>query len=475
VPDQSEFDALVVGSGPNGLAAAVTLAEAGLSVRVYEAATSVGGGCRTEELTRPGFLHDVCSAIHPLGVGSPFLSSRPLTEHGLEWVHPEIPVAHPLDGGRAAWLERSLDRSAEALGADGERYARTVRPFVEAWDGLVREIMAPAIHLPRRPLMLARFGLLGLQPATWLARRFETETMRGLWAGLAAHAIAPPTRPITGALALVFAATAHAVGWPAARGGSQAVTDALVSYLTSLGGEVVTGQRVGSLDELPTARVVLLDVMPGALADIAGDHLPVRYRQKLRRYRHGPGVFKVDYALSEPVPWTAEVCRRAGTVHVGGSLTEVGDAEEAVRSGKPADRPLVIVAQQSLFDATRAPAGSHTLWAYAHVPHGFDGDATSAIEDQIERFAPGFRDTVMERHTRGPAALEAGNPNLVGGDIAGGAVTGLQAIFRPMVRVTPYATPNPRIYLCSSATPPGAGVHGMCGYLAARVALRRMS
>ncbi len=468
-----DLDAVVVGAGPNGLAAAVTLAREGLAVRVYEAAQTIGGGCRTEELTRPGFRHDVCSAIHPFGIGSPFFDSLPLAEHGLEWVHPDVPLAHPLDGGRVGAAFRSLDQTVEGFGVDGDAWADLVGGFSNSWDALAPEFMAPALHRPRHPLLLGRFGMLGIRSATRLARRFSTDEVRGLWAGVAAHALAPPDRPLTGGVALAFAAALHARGWPAARGGSAAITDALASYLVDLGGEVVTGRRVDSLDEVPPARAVLLDVMPGALARIAGDRLPSRYSRRLERYRHGPGVFKIDYALSEPVPWEAEACRRAGTVHLGGTLEELTAAEDEVQAGRAAERPVMITAQPSLFDVTRAPGDAHTFWAYAHVPHGYAGDATAAIEGQIERFAPGFRDGVVERVVRSPATLEADNANLVGGDVAGGALDGLQALFRPMVRLVPYATPDRSVYLCSSATPPGGGVHGMCGHLAARVALRR--
>lgn len=468
-----DLDAVVVGSGPNGLAAAVTLARSGLAVRVYEAADTIGGGCRTAELTRPGFRHDVCSAIHPFAVGSPFFATLPLAEHGLEWVHPEVPLAHPLDGGRGGAGFRSLDDTVTAFGPDGAAWAELVGRFARSWDALAPEFMAPPIHRPRHPLLLVHFGALAVRSAARLARRFSSDDVRGLWAGLAAHALAPPDRPLTGGVALAFGAALHARGWPAARGGSVAITDALAGHLAELDGEIVTGTPVGSIDELPPVRAVLFDVMPGALVRITGDRLPWHYRHRLERYRHGPAVFKVDYALSEPVPWEAETCRRAGTVHLGGTLEEVSAGEAEVRAGRPAERPVVIAAQQSLFDGSRAPAGAHTLWAYAHVPHGYGGDATEAIEGQIERFAPGFRDVVLERAVRSTAALEAENANLVGGDIAGGALDGLQALFRPVVRLVPYATPDPGIYLCSSATPPGGGVHGMCGHLAARVALRR--
>lgn len=473
MPRHADVDALVVGAGPNGLAAAVTLARAGIPVRVYEAMDTIGGGCRTEEATLPGFRHDLCSAIHPFGIGSPFFDALPLAEHGLEWVHPDLAVVHPLDGGRVGFATRALDDMVTHFGRDGSAYQELVQPFAEAWDSLAPEFMGPFFHRPSHPLVLARFGVRAVWSAERLAHRFSSEEVRALWAGLAIHAIAPPDRFLTGGMALAFAAAIHARGWPAARGGTAAITEALAAHLRELGGEIVTGCRIRSMEQLPPARAVLFDVMPGALARIAGDRLPARYRRRLERYRHGPGVFKVDYALSEPVPWEAEVCRRAGTVHLGGTLEEITVAEDQVRSGRPADRPVMVVAQQSLFDDIRAPSGQHTLWAYAHVPHGYTGDATDTIDGQIERFAPGFRDVVLARATRGPAVLEADNPNLVGGDIAGGSAAGLQALFRPMFRLVPYATPDPSVYLCSSATPPGGGVHGMCGHRAAQTALRR--
>src|SRR5947207_5675196 len=468
------LDAIVVGAGPNGLTAAVTLARAGLSVRVYEAADGVGGGGRTEELTLPGYHHDVCSAVHPHVVGSPALRALPLAEHGLEWIEPNIPMAHPLADGRAAVLAHSVADTAASLGADGPAYERLVRPFLGRWDELSADVLGPVFRRPSHPLLAARFAVRGVGSARRLARGFNDAGARALLAGLAAHAIAPLDNAFMSGVVLTFAVPAHKHGWPVARGGSQAIADALSSYLRVLGGDVVTGHRVATLDELPPARAYLLDVLPRALLDIAGDRLPARYASRLRRYRAGPGVFKVDYALSEPVPWTAEACRRAGTVHVGASYEEIDDALVAVTGGRPPDRPFLIVAQPSLFDETRAPAGRHTLWAWAQVPNGWQGDLTSAVESQLERFAPGFRDVALARSTAGPPQLEARNPNLVGGDIAGGAFGGRQALFRPVVARVPYATPDPSVFLCSSSTPPGPGVHGLCGYHAARAALRRV-
>jgi phytoene dehydrogenase-like protein len=465
-------DAIVVGAGPNGLAAAIELARAGRSVLVCERAPTVGGGARTAELTLPGYRHDVCSAIHPLAAGSPFLRSLPLAEHGLELLEPEVQAAHPLGGDRAAVLHRSLAQTAAGLGEDGEAYAALLRPFAEGWDDLAPTVLG-APRPPRHPLLAARFARAGLRGAAALARaRFRGDAARALTAGMGAHSLRPLDRSPTAAFALTLLALGHAAGWPVARGGSQAIADAMAAHLRSLGGEIETGRDVRSLAELRDARAVLLDVTPRQLLAICGDALPARYRSQLGRYRYGPGVFKVDYALSAPVPWTAEPARRAGTVHLGGTLAEIAACEAAVARGAHPERPFVLVAQQSLVDPTRAPTGGHTLWAYCHVPNGSTVDMTAAIERQIERFAPGFADLVLARAVRGPAQIEAENPNCVGGDINGGAADLRQVLARPAVRLTPYATPNPRVFLCSSSTPPGGGVHGMCGHHAARAALR---
>jgi phytoene dehydrogenase-like protein len=471
VPDP-ELDAIVVGSGPNGLAAAIALAQAGRSVRVLEGAPTIGGGTRTEELTLPGHLHDVCSAVHPLLLGSPFLSSLPLAEHGLAVVHPDLPLAHPLDGGGAVALHRSVEETAAGLGRDGRAYERLLGPLVRDRDALLDVLLGPPLRPPRHPLPAARFAALGLRSASGLTRRFDDEPARALLAGNAAHSMRPLTAPGTGAFALLLVMLAHAVGWPVAVGGSRAITDAMASYLRSLGGEIETGTTVTSLRELPPSRAVILDVTPRGLLRIAGDRLAPRYRRALARFRYGPGVFKVDYALSAPVPWEAAACRTAGTVHVGGTLRELAESEADVAAGRVPGRPYVLVAQQSLFDRTRAPEGAQTLWAYCHVPSGSEADMTEAVERQIERFAPGFRDVVVQRHTMGPAQVEAGNPNYVGGDINGGAADLRQLMARPALRAAPYATSDPRIFLCSSSTPPGGGVHGMCGWFAARAALR---
>jgi phytoene dehydrogenase-like protein len=465
-------DAVVVGSGPNGLTAAIVLARAGRSVLLLEAAETVGGGMRTAELTLPGFRHDVCSAIHPLGVGSPFLRTLPLEQHGLQWIQPPAPLAHPFDDGTAASLERSPEATGETLGEDAEAYCRLLEPLVKVADELVEQLLGP-LRLPRHPLALARFGLNGLLPATSLARhRFVGERARGLFAGLAAHAILPLSRPPTGAVGLMFALCGHVFGWPLPRGGSQALANALASHLRSLGGKIECERKVESLSELADARIVLLDVTPRQLLALAGDSLPEGYRRRLGRYRYGPGVFKLDLALDGPIPWRASECARSATVHLGGTFEEIAASEAAVAEGRHPERPYVLLAQQSLFDAERAPADKHTAWAYCHVPNGSELDMTGQIEAQIERFAPGFQERILARHMLGPAELERYNANYIGGDIAGGAQDLRQLFTRPIARLVPYSTPLTGIFLCSSSTPPGAGVHGMCGYYAAHAALR---
>jgi phytoene dehydrogenase-like protein len=468
-------DAVVIGAGPNGLTAAVIMAKAGLGVRVYEAADSVGGGARTEELTLPGFRHDICSAVHPLGAGSPVFRALPLEDHGLSWVHAPVALAHPLADGDAATLVTSLEATAGSLEADGSRYRALVKPFIGRWADLSTDALRPiAATLPRHPLLLARFGIRGLPPASWLAAWMRGQKARAFLAGLAAHAIAPLNSLATGGVAMLFAVAGHEVGWPFPRGGSQAIADALGSLLRSLGGEIITGHRVGSLDEVPAAAAYMFDVAPWDMETITAGRLPSGYLEKLRRWPHSPGVFKVDYALNGPVPWRDERCRQAGTVHLGGSYREIATAIQTAVSGAAPAVPFLITAQQSLFDASRAPEGKHTYWAYGHVPIGWTGDLTDAMERQIERFAPGFRDLVIGRAKAGAVQLEARNSNNAGGDIAGGAFSGHRAFFRPVTTPVPYATPNPSIFMCSSSTPPGPGVHGMCGYHAARVALRRV-
>lgn len=469
------YDAIIIGSGPNGLAAAITLAQAGQRVLVLEAKATVGGGMRTAELTLPEFKHDLCSAIHPLGMGSPFFRSLPLERYGLEWIQPPLPLAHPLEGGRAATLAHDLEATATGLGADAPTYRRLIGPLVQGWNTLAPQILGPLLRFPRSPVLLARFGLPALMPAMTLARwGFKTEEARALFAGLAGHSMLPLEAPGSAAIGLVLGLLAHAVGWPIPKGGSQMIADALAAYLQELGGEIITAHEVTLLEELPSARVVICDVTPRQLLRLAGERLPLTYRQKLERYRKGPGVFKVDYALNGPIPWQAEVCSRAGTVHVGGTLADIALSERAMSQGRHPERPYLLVAQQSLFDPTRAPAGKHTAWAYCHVPNGSTIDMTERIEAQLERFAPGFKARVLARHTMNAQDLEGYNPNYLGGDINGGAQTLWQTLARPTLSLRPYRTPARGLYLCSSSTPPGGGVHGMCGYHAAQAALAEL-
>ena len=475
MPRPSGVDAVVVGAGPNGLSAAVALARAGMSVRVYAAEQDAGGGARSAELTLPGFVHDVCSAVHPLGVGSPAFRAMPLEQHGLSWVEPPLALAHPFDDRPAAVLTRSIDETAASLEPDASRYRFLVSRFHGKWDDLSRDALRPVTaSFPEHPLMLAAFGVRGALPARVVAAAMRGEAAPAFLAGLAAHAIAPLTSLATAGVALLFALAGHEVGWPFARGGSQAITTALSGYLRWLGGEVETGRRITSLSEVGEARAYLLDLAPWNVGDVTGERLPADYVARLQRCPHGPGVFKIDYALSGPVPWRDERCRQAGTVHIGPSLADISRALAAATHGRAPQRPFLITAQQSLFDSTRAPDGKHTFWAYGHVPNGWTGDLTDAVERQIERFAPGFKDLVIARAVSGPAEIEARNANDVGGDIACGTFSGYRAFLRPLITAVPYATPNPSIYLCSSATPPGPGVHGMCGYHAARTVLRRV-
>jgi phytoene dehydrogenase-like protein len=469
--DDGVYDAVVVGSGPNGLAAAIELARNGCSVVVLEAEDTVGGGTRSAELTLPGFVHDVGSAIHPLGYTSPFFSTLPLQEHGLEWVHPPAPLAHPFDGSTAAVLERSVEETGETLGPDAEAYRRLMSPIAHDWNRLVDSLLGPP-RLPRHPFALARFGLRAIRSARGLAESlFDGEKARGLFAGNAAHSFLPMEQPPSAAFGLVLSAAGHAAGWPFPKGGSQKIADALISYLRSLGGEVYAGFRVGSVEDVPQTRTVLFDVTPWQLLEISGRHFTKRYRRALKRYRYGPGVFKVDFALDGPIPWRAEGCRRAATVHLGGTLDEISAGEAAVSRGEHPEKPFVLLAQHSLFDETRAPEGKHTVWTYCHVPNGSTFDMTERIEKQIERFAPGFRDRILAKSTMGPADLQRINANHIGGDINGGLQDFRQLFTRPVARLTPYSTPARGLYLCSSSTPPGGGVHGMCGFFAARAAL----
>jgi phytoene dehydrogenase-like protein len=467
------YDAVVVGAGPNGLAAGVELARNGLTVLLLEANSSVGGAARTEELTLPGFLHDVGSAVYPLGVGSPYFSVLPLEDHGLEWVHPPHPLAHPLDGGRAVLLARDLDRTADLLGDDGPSYRRLLAPFVSRWHSFSDHVLTTPFRIPRSPVMMARFGMRALLSTTRLAMRFRTVEARALLAGNAAHSGAMLERIPSAAIGLVLMTAGHAVGWPVPRGGAGALTRALLSLFSSLGGVVKTSAPVESLDDLPDAKAVLLALTPRQVAALAGTRLPEGRRKDYTSWVYGPGVFKVDWALDGPIPWEAVDCTRAGTVHLGGDLDEIAASERAVWAGTVGPRPFVLLAQPSLLDPTRAPAGKHTAWAYCHVPNGWDGDATEAIEAQVERFAPGFTSRILARRIHAPRDLEAWDRNLIGGDVNGGALT-LSQTFGP-VRWTPnpWGTGMKDVYICSASTPPGGGVHGMCGYHAAWRALRR--
>ena len=467
------YDDIVVGAGPNGLAAAITLARAGRRVLVREATAVIGGGITSAALTLPGFVHDVCSAVHPMAVASPFFRTLPLSEHGLEWIHAPAPLAHPFDDGTAAILERSTTATAATLGHDAVRYQTLIDPFVAQWSDLMTDVLAP-LRIPRHPVLMARFGLRGLRSASGLARStFHGERARALFVGIAAHAALRLTDSPTAAFGLTLAIAGHAVGWPIARGGSQRLADALASYFRSLGGEIVTDAPVSSLAELPAARTVLLDVTPRQALRIVGNRWPHRYQRALERYRYGPGVFKIDWALAGPIPWTAAECGRAATVHLGATFDEIVAAESMPWEGSTSEAPFVLLGQPTLFDETRAPVGQHTGWAYCHVPHGSSVDMTRAIERQVERFAPGFRDLILARSTMGPAALEDHDANLIGGDINGGVMDLRQLFFRPTIRLVPYATPDRDIFFCSAATPPGGAVHGMCGYYAARAALER--
>lgn len=460
----------MIGSGPNGLTAAIVLAQAGLRTTVYEAQPTIGGGARSAELTLPGFVHDVCSAVHPWAVSSPAFAGFPLAEHGLEWIHPPLPLAHPLDDGSAAILAMSLDETCARLGADGARYRRAMAPLARRWRELVPMIEAPLLRWPAHPWLLARFGALAIWPAAPLARRlFRTPAARALFAGNAAHSVLPLEALASAAFGWVLAAAAHAVGWPIPRGGAQAIANALASYFESLGGRIVTNARIQSLDELGDASPILCDVTPRQFVAMAGDRLPDRFRRQLEAYRYGPGVFKVDWALRAPIPWKAAECARAGTVHVGGSLDEIAASERTIDGTALSERPFVLLAQPSLFDPSRAPAGQHTAWAYCHVPHACTADMTERIETQVERFAPGFRAGILARSSMTPADLERHNANLIGGDITGGAQDLRQLVLRPTRLL--YGTPLDGVYLCSSSTPPGGAVHGMCGFHAARAAL----
>ncbi len=468
------YDAVIVGSGPNGLAAAITLAREGRQVLLLEAKDQIGGGLRSANCSLPGFVHDICSAIHPLAMASPFFAEVRLEDFGLQWIDPDLPVAHPMADGTAAVLERSLPATMDRFGTDGQRYEQLIQPFLDHADKLLPQLLAPPLF-PSRPLLVARFALKGLRSAERIAHRyFSTDAVRGMFAGMAAHSVRPLDAKLTAAVGLMFCITAHASGWPLPKGGSQSIADAMLRCLESLGGEVTTGCPVESMADLPPAKAILFDLTPQAVQKIAADQLPARYCRKLQAFRHGPGVFKIDWALSGPIPWKNEAARRAGTVHVGGTFEEIAKAEAEACSGTVPEQPFVLLAQQSLFDPSRAPAGKQTGWAYCHVPSGCNEDMTEKIETQVERFAPGFRDLILQRHTMNPNELESYNANYPGGDITGGVLELGQFFARPTLRFPPYTTPNKKLFICSASTPPGGGVHGMCGFHAAQTALRKV-
>ena len=466
------YDVVVVGSGPNGFAAAILAQRAGLSTVILEAEAKLGGGARSEELTLPGFVHDIGSAIHPLGVGSPFFSTLPLPEFGLEWVHPDAPLAHPLDGGLAITLERSVADTAAQLGVDLEAYIRLMQPIVQHWDEIAPAFLGP-LRWPDNPIALGQFGLKAVQSATGLARRsFRGTPARALFAGLAAHCMLPIENLVTAAVGLVLGGLGHQVGWPFPKGGAQQITNALHQYFESLGGEVVTGHRVKSINDLPPAKATLFDITPNQLLRIEGLEFPRPYRRQLERFKYNQGIFKIDWALSDPIPFANSACGRAATVHLGGTLEEIAVSERALWEREHSDKPYVLLVQQTPFDPSRAPEGKHTAWAYCHVPRFSEVDRTEVIERQVERFAPGFRDTILGKHTMNTQQVEAYNANYIGGDINGGAQTPMQLFTRPVLNLTPYRTAIEGVYLCSSSTPPGGGVHGMCGYHAGRIALK---
>ena len=466
----TEYDAVVVGSGPNGLAAAITLRQEGLSVLLIEGKDVIGGGLSSAEFTLPGFVHDVCSAIHPLALGSPFFSTLPLADHGLTYLQPDLAAAHPFDGGTAAVLAHSVEETAKALGADEQLYLDIFKPIVRDWPLIAADVLAP-LHFPKHPIAMAQFGLKALTSATFLAKRFKTKEAKGLWAGMAAHAIQPLTNLSTSAIALVLMTAGHLKGWPIPQGGSKEIANALASYFISLGGKIQTGQFVKRMEELPSAKTVLFDVTPQQLLQIAGHRFSSLYKWQLEHFRYGMGVFKIDWALDGPIPFTAPEVRKAGTVHIGNTIEEIALSEKITWEGQHSDKPYVLLAQQSLFDDTRAPEGKHTAWAYCHVPRGSTKDMTAIIEQQIERFAPGFKDLILAKHTMNTVDIQAYNPNYIGGDINGGVIDLGQLFTRPVLRPSPYRTSAKGLYICSSSTPPGGGVHGMCGYHAAKQAL----
>ena len=471
-PNKSEYDAIVVGSGPNGLAAAITIAQKNHKVLIVEGMSTIGGGMRSKELTLPGFVHDVCSAVHPLASSSPFFRSIPLTDFGLEWLHAELPLAHPLDHGRAAVMERSLSATAEGLGKDKNSYLNLMRRLTEDAEKLFFELLGP-FRIPRYPFAMLRFGVKAVRSAVGLARSYFREDLaRALFAGNAAHSILPLEEKLTAAFGIMLGVSGHYAGWPVAKGGSQAIASAMAQYLVSIGGEICCNKNISSLQDLPKSKVYLFDTSPRSMAAISGKRLPAGFKKRLDAYRYGPGVFKIDFALNDPIPWQSEACKKACTIHVGGTLEEIAISERAVWKGEHSAKPFVLVAQQSIFDDTRAPKGNHVGWAYCHVPHGSNQDMSDAIENQIERFAPGFKDCVLKKSIMKTKDIQDYNPNYIGGDIIGGVQNWTQLFTRPTAQLDPYTTPARNIFLCSSSTPPGGGVHGMCGYYAAKSALR---
>ncbi|MCY7423102.1 MAG: NAD(P)/FAD-dependent oxidoreductase [Chitinophagaceae bacterium] len=467
----TKYDAVVVGSGPNGFASAITLQRAGLSVLLVEAKATIGGGTRSAELTLPGFLHDVCSAIHPLAATSPFFKTLPLDKFGLEYIYPPLAAAHPFDDGSAAVLTNSVEETAGYLGADRQAYIDLMSPIVQSWPVLATELLAP-LHFPMHPLTLAAFGRKAILPASTLVNKFLSPKAKGFFAGMAAHAIQPLTNAATSAFGLVLLATGHSGGWPVARGGSQSISNALAAYFVSLGGVIETNRPIATLNDLPPAKAIIFDVTPKQLLQIAGEQFSAFYKWQMKRFVYGMGVFKIDWALNEPIPFTNADCRLAGTIHLGSTYEEIARGEQQSSDGIIVDKPYVLLAQQSIFDHLRAPTGKHTAWAYCHVPNGSATDMTNAIEQQVERYAPGFMQTILARHTMNTIQMEAYNPNFVGGDINGGIINLAQLFTRPVISFSPYNTPAKGIYIGSSSTPPGGGVHGMCGYYAAKRALK---
>lgn len=465
--EKRDYDAVVIGSGPNGLAAAILLQQNGLSVLLVEGKDTIGGGMRSAEFTLPGFIHDICSAIHPLAAGSPYFQTLPLSEHHLEYIYPEIAAAHPFDNGKAAVLKQSLDDTASLLGYDAMAYKKLMRPVVKDWPSIAADVLGP-LHFPKHPVAMAKFGLTALGSASSVASCFKTEEAKGLFAGMGAHAMIPLTKLSSAAAGLVLMANGHLKGWPLPKGGTQKLANALASYFTSLGGSIETNTYITSLDQLPSSYAILFDITPRQLLKIAGHKLSNIYKWQLERYRYGMGVFKVDWALDGPIPFTAEECHRTGTVHIGNTFAEIAASEQQTWDGKIPEKPFVLLAQQSLFDSTRAPKGKHTAWAYCHVPNGSTVDMTETIEKQIERFAPGFRERILAKHTMSPAQMEEYDSNYIGGDINGGVIDLGQLFMRPALRWSPYKTSAKGLYLCSASTPPGGGVHGMCGYYAAK-------